>query len=645
MMLLFIGTLLLLMMKVDAETLVNKDGLVVTTGSDVHSVTCYWKVLVTLDKPKTPTNVQLCAEHLINTIQDMNITATFRTSWLTRVRHVLHRIDRVPKAADSQTKFGRMKRGLLDFVGHLSNALFGTATENEIAEVRSMLSSVRASTTSVTHYVDGLVTVVNRTRENVIANRARLNEVTRRQGEINSFLERLNTDYYWTSSKVELLRVEMEVERILEDLELLTDAYEETTTVYHIQRGALEWGKLSEDILTIEQLKQILYRGKGQNMIGITPVEWYYRYSTVEPIWADDDTLVFRVALPLIGSKQYIRYNIESFPVPLKDNATVQLNVTGSYGYDTVTGDMFVMNKCTGDHPIVCDASVMYNSNGMLCARGIISGDVSNRDECPAIIRKVKNQTIISTLGLNNYIVVTWGELVVTRCSGRPEMKSVLKRGIHHILLNHTCTLRGVSWKIEGVRTHIETLHVMSEKPHKVKPFQLENLVHVTLVKFEKSNPLVPLSPVHSVSIGRLRSGQLQSVQWISGSDRGWLSWINFISILLLSVAIALLLKKRVWWVLTQCLCKKQGQNDVKSSGDVNDGLSNDVPIAADTGCRGGRKFITSSAPATGTRSLYPCIDTGVDVETGERNVIHITFPCKDSEEQKVQERKVQYIP
>ena len=178
--------------------------------------------------------------------------------------------------------------------------------------------------------------------------------------ELSNFLDRRSQSYFWTEHAIHKLRVQVELERILEDLELISDAFAHTKTLFHIQVGALEFGRLTEDILPPSVLTDCLSHGAAsRDSVMVKPIQWYYRYSTVQPMWGDADYLVFKVVLPLVSDTAYIQYSIRTFPVPLAPGSLVRLNAEGGYGYNTINGYIFQLDKCLGENPTVCDTTVM----------------------------------------------------------------------------------------------------------------------------------------------------------------------------------------------------------------------------------------------------------------------------------------------
>ena len=100
----------------EKASLVNTDGLIVTTGGDVHAVTSYWKLVVTLDKPPPPIDVLEYAQHLLTAIEKLDYTGVFVASWLYRIHQVQYRLTGLSSSKDETITHSRGKRGLFDFV-------------------------------------------------------------------------------------------------------------------------------------------------------------------------------------------------------------------------------------------------------------------------------------------------------------------------------------------------------------------------------------------------------------------------------------------------------------------------------------------------------------------------------------------------
>ena len=88
---------------------------------------------------------------------------------------------------------------------------------------------------------------------------------------------------------------------------------------YARQLTSLELGQLTEDLLLPVELQKILMMDTAQFTM-IPTVKWYYEHISIQPIWGDEDRLVYRAKLPLISPTEYIFYQIYTWPLPY--NAT-----------------------------------------------------------------------------------------------------------------------------------------------------------------------------------------------------------------------------------------------------------------------------------------------------------------------------------
>lgn len=243
----------------------------------------------------------------------------------------------------------------------------------------------------------------------------------------------------------------VELERVLEDIELVCDAYVEQQELFHRQKAALETGRLTEDLLPLSILNKILIKGKAQDR-DHTPLdyaEWYYQHVRVTPLWDDKISVAYQAKLPFVKPVQYLRYFINSWPVPLTNTSTVRLDVEGVYGYNTLTGDLFYPHNCIGITPMVCSSGALFRGNALRCPRGIISG-TDHRSDCVLLVERTTNDTKIIQVDPNYYVITTWGESYQRRCEGAPEKNVVLKMGVHMLNVSASCSLNGGDWRLAG---------------------------------------------------------------------------------------------------------------------------------------------------------------------------------------------------
>ena len=131
-------------------------------------------------------------------------------------------------------------------------------------------------------------------------------------------------------------------------------AFKEARAKYARQKASLEVGRLTEELLPPSHLVEALKQFSVNTITMITPVQWYYEYVTVHPMW-DEEMLIYRAKLPLVDVKEYTAYKIYSWPLPYNTSGySVQLKTASVVALDTRTGLMCEPKYCVGINPTVC---------------------------------------------------------------------------------------------------------------------------------------------------------------------------------------------------------------------------------------------------------------------------------------------------
>ena len=71
-------------------------------------------------------------------------------------------------------------------------------------------------------------------------------------------------------------------------LEHVVGSYKEAVQKYWHQKASLELSRLTEDMLTLPQLEDILLKGTSAATLPIRPIQWYYEHSFISPVWGGD---------------------------------------------------------------------------------------------------------------------------------------------------------------------------------------------------------------------------------------------------------------------------------------------------------------------------------------------------------------------
>ena len=68
----------------------------------------------------------------------------------------------------------RIKRGMFNFVGEIGATLFGTATEDQVVQLKHHITKAQRTNRRIVHTTNELIYMVNQTRAEVSLNRKHL---------------------------------------------------------------------------------------------------------------------------------------------------------------------------------------------------------------------------------------------------------------------------------------------------------------------------------------------------------------------------------------------------------------------------------------------------------------------------------------
>ena len=311
------------------------DGILVTGGKRTMGHIAVWRVLVTLDVPTE----QVGLLDKLNAFQQV-IYAHNRISNLTKPiwAQRIHDIKSTMKATPIHQ---RMRRGLVNVVGLLSNRLFGTAREAQILETRSQIENIAKQNKRVVNVVKELITIVNHSHDHSKIVNEHIQSLENYVSTVAFEIRKSDNITNKLRNRLKILRATLQSDRALALIETTYNLWLRQLDTYNRQRAALELGYLTEAILSVEDLTRIIQDARQHNLH--TPnLNWYYSYIEIEPLWRDDNILVYRANVPLTDRHVYLRYRLQSWPIP--GNTTefrTQLQVPNDIAFHTETGGFF----------------------------------------------------------------------------------------------------------------------------------------------------------------------------------------------------------------------------------------------------------------------------------------------------------------
>ncbi|MCP3887668.1 MAG: hypothetical protein GY702_02185 [Desulfobulbaceae bacterium] len=431
-----------------------KDGIIVKQHQTVKLKLAEWRITLTMDDP-SPQMISFLKEE-IQVFRRLLTRVPDTLSHVARKTYWLQELDRADRWFQSLCP--RNRRAVLGIIGRLSKELFGTATEEDVENLKTKIIENRNAIEKVVNFDEELLTLVNVTQEQVTRNRHTINDIINATSEMYGQLIAITTKSQFVLHGLTTYNV------IGEKMDLIWKHLDELQRIKD-ERGnikiALEQGRLDEHLLPTVTLKQILNRIDLAGIEFIKPLEWYYSNCRILPLW-EKDFLAYIVYLPLVESKVYEGSYIQTFPVPLPNSTTsAQLQADGLVALST-TGRVLHLRQCVGQHPIVCDPAPERKDGPSTysCAQSLImkASDVHKR--CSVEVRNLPEGLIFKTIP-NHMIIVTWGEEITEQCvSGVQRVH--LDPGTYQISWSGKCFLTTAYWTIAGVvmKNENATLHL-----------------------------------------------------------------------------------------------------------------------------------------------------------------------------------------
>ena len=126
------------------------DGILVLQGEETRAHVATWTVLVTLDRPLLQPEISRRLHHL----KDMIPTTLAHVYHLTPLRRLWQ--ERIPQLdvafqKNAQPDPKRTRRGIFNFIGDISNKLFGTATEEQVSKLQLQIRALQHQDKRVAH--------------------------------------------------------------------------------------------------------------------------------------------------------------------------------------------------------------------------------------------------------------------------------------------------------------------------------------------------------------------------------------------------------------------------------------------------------------------------------------------------------------
>ena len=371
-------------------------------------------------------------------------------------RLLTNRLNRVRRQTSVRR---RNRRGLANFIGQIGKALFGVATEEDLARVQAGLAAIADQTAVLTTQQNKMIAVINRVGAAQITQMKKVNELVNRTDALHANMIAVsrstsaivrNITTEWTHMKLRT-----NIEYLLSDLEARYRDFQELSHFMHSLKLSCEIGAVTEDLLPPDLLQRITANNANHNT-ALTN-EWYYRTLKVETMFRDRlGRLVCRYTVPLPANEPYIAYNIHTYPTYNANSSfAVRLYHDVYVAIGTQTGELFYPEQCKGIDPVVCHAGLRYDKSRELCVRGLITSSPKQQSHCSISLHKsVDNSQSIKEVTRNKFVVHTSHEHYSYRCPEKKPVVGELTYGTYVIEIEPDCLLDTSSWMLEGLTYH-----------------------------------------------------------------------------------------------------------------------------------------------------------------------------------------------
>ncbi len=331
------------------------------------------------------------------------------------------------------TLSGRRLLGLLNVVGSIGHSLFGLATDDQVRSLSDELKVAERGVSVLHHNQQKLLSVVNLTRRFMAENRQDIGQLQERAVLLTESLRQTLGKVADLRLLIDQVKVARHFEHWVASLEIVESQYRHEVRQFLRAREALEWGRLSENILSPPQLEAMLLRLSHHG--GIKKASWYYQTTPVELMQASAGRLMFRVRLWATLPAVFSMYKFKSFPVIRKGYA-VRVLPREIMAVDRRRPRMFAPLDCRGSDQIVCVVRAMENAG---CELNIL---MEHAHKCPMEILRLDEEVRLVPWSTGRWVISSLRAVQVELFCNTDEPVVLTVNGTELWSVGSGCTLK-----------------------------------------------------------------------------------------------------------------------------------------------------------------------------------------------------------
>ena len=401
-----------------------------------------WTIMITIDEPQPPPDLLPFVRKIL-AIPAIKDNTSLLQAWLPGWRQRLRRI--VKECSQPRrwwrNKHSRQRRGLFNAIGSGLQFLFGTATDDDLDDVRRMVNSLAANQGRIYTQMAQFTTIVNHTYDEIQWNRNQINLIS---SKFSRIVQELDNKIRGLAVKSAARHRRFDMEMLLAQLEDVSRRFVRSHEAWLHRKENLEAGRLTENILPPTVLMEILSQDEEGQMV--SPIQWYYEHAEIIPIWTEK-YLVYKTRLPVVLPVQWHYVTLRQWPMPLQEYQA-ELVLPSTVLRNTETGELDVSPRCYGARPRVCRRGLISRASIHPCLTRLLADVPSYDPQCAVVLQRRFPMDTVHPIEYNKYILVTDGTELALRCAGTPEQRTQITSGVYELTLAYPCYLHAENWRL-----------------------------------------------------------------------------------------------------------------------------------------------------------------------------------------------------
>ena len=433
--------------------LFTQEGVLVQQEGDIRAISGLWTVVVVIHPPPKP-DFNLWINQIVQDILTLKTKGQagdddFKV-WMEHISFLQGNIraNGIYKTVHSPRN-RRERRALFGFVSTISNYLFGTATQNQINVLTNAIKDSQHKIETLSHQGAHMISVMNQTRLYLHENRM---DIAVLQNASIALAKRVETNTKRVdglAKTINTLHIRRSVDIIIAKLERSVNLYLHQLTLFHKQRQELERGYLTDEIMPVAYLEDVLQQ-LTKRKHEVAPLRWHYQHLPIVPLHDTPSELSFRTIIPGLSETRYLQFKLRYFPIPLGKGYLRQVEGENNIALDTVSSATFVPGVCVGSTPRICSAAAEYLTPS--CESNLLTG--RQPEGCHTGVTPRGNAT--SAIHRDNGRVS--GVILVAYMPTETTLRCLDKRpivhtysGPTHLTVGPGCVLQSKDWQIRGI--------------------------------------------------------------------------------------------------------------------------------------------------------------------------------------------------